>query len=68
MLVLTVDGMTCGHCASHVTKAIVDLNPKAKVQVELASKTVTVDGEVDVEDVRAALAEDGYTVTDAKPL
>ncbi|MCQ8896746.1 heavy-metal-associated domain-containing protein [Limnobacter humi] len=68
MIEMTVNGMTCGHCASHVTKAIVGLHPQAKVRVDLPSKTVTVDGEVDLDEVKAALADDGYVVTGVKAL
>lgn len=41
---LIVDNMTCHHCVKAVTKAINDLDPKAKVSVDLTKKEVTIDG------------------------
>jgi copper chaperone len=40
----SVLGMTCGGCAKSVTNAILDKAPGAEVQVDLAAKSVTVDG------------------------
>ena len=39
-----VDGMTCGGCANSVTNAIKAKAPNAKVEIDLESKKVTVDG------------------------
>lgn len=66
MLELTVDGMTCGHCASHVTKAIKNINPVAKVHVDLPTRQVLIEGEVNLDEVSAVLAEEGYTVLASK--
>ena len=63
MLNITVDGMTCGHCASHVTKAIKDINPLAKVNIDLNTKQVRIDGDINLDELSAVLAEEGYTVT-----
>lgn len=41
---LIVDNMTCNHCVKAVTKAINDVDPKAKVSVDLTKKEVTIDG------------------------
>ncbi|MBB4196361.1 hypothetical protein CCR94_13510 [Rhodoblastus sphagnicola] len=37
-----VEGMSCGKCAARVTKAIQALAPEAQVQIDLATKRVTV--------------------------
>lgn len=35
MIELHVDGMTCGHCVSAVTRAVKSVDPQANVQVDL---------------------------------
>ncbi len=57
-----VEGMMCQNCVNHVTKALNGL-PGVTAQVDLASKTATVTGEVSDEAIRAAVAEAGYQVT-----
>lgn len=37
-----VADMSCGGCASAISKAIASLDPAAKVQIDVAAKTVTV--------------------------
>ena len=59
---ITVEGMTCGHCASHVTKAIKDINPLAKVNIDLNTKQVRIEGDINLDELSAVLAEEGYTV------
>lgn len=58
----TVSGMTCGHCVSSVTKEVGAIDGVQKVDVDLASGQVTItsDGDVRAEDVRAAVTEAGY--------
>lgn len=38
---ITVKGMTCGHCAAAVTKALEELPGVSQVQVDLTSGRVT---------------------------
>ena len=58
----TVAGMTCGHCVNAVATEVGHLPGVTDVQVDLATGSVTVTGERDVEDdeVRAAVEEAGY--------
>ena len=58
----TVTGMTCAHCVRAVTEAVGAVPGVRDVAVDLASGggTVTSDGPVDVEAVRAAVDEAGY--------
>ena len=61
---LTIDGMMCGHCASHVEKALNALEGvEAKVDLENKCATVTLSGEVPDEALKKAVADAGYTVT-----
>ena len=46
MQTFKVDGMTCGGCVAAVTRAVQAVDKDAKVDVDLASKTVKVDSKV----------------------
>ena len=46
MQTFKVDGMTCGGCVGAVTRAVQAVDKDAKVEVDLASKTVKVDSNV----------------------
>ena len=63
----TVVGMTCAHCVQAVTGEISALPGVADVRVDLASGAVTVTSEAPLaaDDVRAAVDEAGYELTDA---
>ena len=59
---LTVSGMTCGACVKHVEKAINSIAGVEKVEVDLASGAVKVEGNVSqhVKEIIEALEEGGY--------
>ncbi|MFL6062677.1 MAG: heavy-metal-associated domain-containing protein [Marmoricola sp.] len=59
-----VTGMTCGHCVASVTEEISEIPGVSDVAVVLETGAVTVTSEapLDVEAVRAAVAEAGYTL------
>ena len=59
----TVEGMTCQHCVNAVTDEVGRVPGVTGVAVDLASKTLTVTGEViDDAAVGAAVDEAGYEV------
>jgi len=58
---LKVPDMTCGHCASTITKAVKDLDASAKVEVSLPDHRVRVDTKASKEDLVRSIAEAGYT-------
>lgn len=62
MLDFQVNGMTCGGCARAVTNAVKSVDDAADVQVDLASKRVTVKSTADATKIRSAIAEAGYDV------
>jgi copper chaperone len=62
MLTLNVTGMTCEHCVKAVTKAVRTVPGAGAVAVDLDHGTVTVQGDPDAAAVRAAIAEEGYSV------
>lgn len=59
-----VQGMTCGHCVHAVSTEVGGLPGVQKVDVDLATGEVTVtsDGELDRDAVRAAVDEAGYVL------
>lgn len=61
----TVTGMTCDCCARSVTEGIGALTGVTDVSVDLPTGGVTVagDGEVGVDEVRAAVEAAGYQLT-----
>jgi copper chaperone len=60
MIEFSIPAMSCGHCAKAVTEAVHEVDPKAQVQVDLASKKVQVQTEAERGRLVAALAEAGY--------
>ena len=46
MQTFKVEGMTCGGCVGAVTRAVQAVDKDAKVEVDLAAKTVKVDSKV----------------------
>ena len=65
MVQLTVDGMSCAHCSGRVTKAIQSIDQGATVDIDLATKRVTIDSSAPVKVLADAIAEAGYPVLSA---
>jgi copper chaperone len=61
MLNLKVSDMTCGHCASTVTKAVKQVDGNATVEVDLGSKRVSIASTLDAAKFEQAIREAGYT-------
>ncbi len=59
---LTVQGMTCGHCEMAVKKAIVRLDPEAKVTIDRAHDLVQIDSHLAREALVKAIVDEGYAV------
>lgn len=60
MLEFNLPDMSCGHCASTVTKACKLVDPEARVEVDLTSKKVKVESKEDAQEFAQALADAGY--------
>ncbi len=60
---ITVEGMMCAHCASHVQKALEALDGVTSAEINLEAKTATVTMTNDVADdvLTAAIKDAGYT-------
>jgi len=59
-----VTGMTCGHCVAAVTEELTRLPGVRDVAVDLPTGQVTVrsDGQLPIDEVRAAVDEAGYAL------
>lgn len=67
MQAFRVDDMTCGHCASTITKALKATDKGAKVTIDLAQHLVMVEPtEADAQELSDAIAEAGYTPVPAQ--
>ncbi len=60
---LRVEDMTCGHCASTITKAVEAGLPGVRVLADPATKLVSVRGIQDFAKVEALITGAGYTPT-----
>ena len=62
--ILTVEGMTCGHCVMHVKNALAEVSGVSTVDVDLQKKSAVVSGDgLDDGALKAAVADAGYSVT-----
>ena len=61
MIEFEVNDMTCGHCVGAITQAIAAVDASAKVEIDLPTHRVRIDGHPNVEALRAAITEAGYT-------
>jgi copper chaperone len=60
MIQLNIPQMSCGHCVKAVTEAVKEVDPQAKVDVDLVTKKVTVQTQADRQKIVDSLAEAGY--------
>ena len=60
MIEFTINDMSCGHCASMITKTVRALDDQAKVDVDLATKKVQIESSQDRATLVDALTEAGY--------
>ena len=62
MISFEVNDMTCGHCASTITKAVAGADQGAKVHIDLARHRVEIEpAGADANKLRDAIKEAGYT-------
>ena len=60
MLELTLPSMTCGHCVNVVTQAIKQADPKATVEIDLASHRVRIQTTAARAAIESVVTEAGY--------
>ncbi|MEB3218607.1 MAG: heavy-metal-associated domain-containing protein [Nostocales cyanobacterium 94392] len=59
---LKVSNMKCEDCAKKITESIKVVEPDAKIDVDLDSKTVNVDSEASAESIKQAVVAAGYHI------
>jgi len=59
---LKVSNMKCGDCATKIKESIKVVEPDAKIDVDLDSKTVTVDSDASGESIKQAIVAAGYHI------
>jgi copper chaperone len=60
-----VPDMSCGHCTAAIEKALKTIDPDARVDTDLTSKTVMIASAKDAAALQTALKEAGYPATPA---
>ena len=60
MIQFTIPQMSCGHCVKAVTEAVHEVDPRAKVDVDLGTKQVHVESQAERQRIVDSLAEAGY--------
>jgi Cu+-exporting ATPase len=63
MYELTVEDMSCGHCVGRVTKAVQQVDPIAKVAIDLPTGKVKIASCADLDKIAAAIIDAGYPVS-----
>ena len=62
MITFQVNDMSCGHCVGVITRAVKDADRDAEVRIDLSKHLVEIEPKAsDAEQLRAAIAEAGYT-------
>ena len=61
----SVPDVSCGHCKASIEGEVGKLDDVSSVNVDIDSKTVTVEGDASDDDIKAAIDEAGYEVVGA---
>lgn len=61
--IISIEGMMCQHCVSHVEKALKGVPGVESVSVSLENNNATVTGSADNDALTAAVTDAGYEVT-----
>jgi copper chaperone len=60
MIQFNIPQMSCGHCVKAVTEAVKEVDPQARVDVDLGTKQVSVESGAERQKIVDSLAEAGY--------
>ncbi|WP_395826186.1 heavy-metal-associated domain-containing protein [Collimonas sp.] len=61
MIEFNVQDMTCGHCASRISKAINGIDSSAKVDVRIEGRSVLIESKASPDELAQAIRDAGYT-------
>ena len=62
MIRLNIPGMTCGGCVRSITNAVQDIDADARVEANIAEKSMSVETHADRDTLAKAIREAGYEV------
>lgn len=67
---VSIEGMSCGHCVRHVEEALKELEGVVEVVVDLKGKHAVVELNQDLSDeqIKGAIEEAGYDVVEIKDI
>ena len=61
MIEFTVNDMTCGHCASTISRAVKDVDAASRCEIDLDRKKIRIQSTEPAADFKVAIEEAGYT-------
>ena len=62
MITFQVKDMTCGHCASTITKSVKATDPNAKITIDVSKQLVMIDPvAADDDELRESIVDAGYS-------
>ena len=66
MYTFKIPKMSCGGCVNTIKAALMKLDDKALIQVDLPAKQVTITTDLPLDNLRSALAKVGYPASELK--
>ena len=62
MIAFKVEDMTCGHCASVITRVVKEADSNARIRIDVAQHLVEIEPDAsDAKALREAISEAGYS-------
>ncbi len=62
MTTFRIPDMTCGHCASTISRAVASVTKDARLDFNIQEKLVRISGDTPEAELAEAIADTGYTV------
>ncbi|MBU4183535.1 MAG: heavy-metal-associated domain-containing protein [Gammaproteobacteria bacterium] len=60
MIIFHIPNMTCGGCARSVTKALLSIDPQARIETDSPAREARIDSALDKSAFLAVLSDAGY--------
>jgi copper chaperone len=61
MVTFQIDDMTCGHCASAISRAVASVDKTAHLDIRMQEKLVRIDSQARATELARAIKDAGYT-------
>ena len=61
MVTFQVNDMTCGHCASAISRAVASVDKSARLDIRIQEKLVRVESQAPAAELAQAIQDAGYT-------